>query len=310
MDKILLIDGLNAMWRASIGFAPKKTPAPPSPSGWVDNGLPSALTADEWTMVGDSLPPEPEPPADDYVLIFNFFRNLRPIIELFSPDKCFFVLEGHPQFRYDLFADYKANRLIKQASKSKEEMDKFLSGKDEIVRLMQLLPITTARAAKYEADDVIASLCHDMRNESLTVLSNDSDYIQLLQRGYANCRIYNPIKKTFMKAPLYPYVAWKCLAGDKSDSIPALVKPKKVEELTHNPALFQQFMSVEENRANFSLNRQLIEFRPVPLEEIDFHDGVRSFPTLREEFRRMRFESIINDRSWDKYINTFNCLKY
>ena len=301
MDKVLLIDAHNAMWRASISFAPKKEiVAPPSPE--EDDG---------WEMRGNPAPPAPEKKEVDesFIIIFNFFRNLRPIIELFSPDKCFFVLEGHPQFRYDLFSDYKANRLIKQAA-SKEKQEKFLQSKDEIVRILQHFPITVARAANYEADDVIASLCDNMRDEELTILSNDSDYIQLLQRGYSNCKIYNPIKKTFMEAPTYPYVAWKCLNGDKSDNIPALLKPKKAMDVVNSPELFQKFMDVEENRANFNVNRQLIEFRSVPMEEISLHEGTKNFYTVKEEFTKMEFQSIVNDKSWAKYKKTFDCLRY
>lgn len=301
MDKILLIDAHNAMWRASIGFSPKKKESPtPEPE---DDG---------WEMRGEAAPPQSENDLEEeqkYVLIFNFFRNLRPIIELFSPDKCFFVLEGHPQFRYDLFADYKANRIIKQASKQ-ETMDKFHISKNEIVRLMQYLPITTARATQYECDDVIATLCDDMSNEDITVLSNDSDYVQLLQRGYRSCQIYNPIKKVFMEAPPYPYVAWKCLNGDKSDNIPALLKPKKALEAATNPAVFKAFMDVEENRANFNINRQLIEFRSVPVEDIALQEGERNWLKLKTEFEKMKFESIINDKSWLKYTTTFNCIKF
>ncbi len=300
MDKVLLIDAHNAMWRASIGFSPKKVEAPPPPP--EDDG---------WEMRGEPAPPAPEKKEVDesFVLIFNFFRNLRPIIEQFSPDKCFFVLEGHPQFRYDLFADYKANRIIKQAA-SKEKLDKFLQSKDEIVRILQHFPITVARAANYEADDVIASLCDNMRDEELTILSNDSDYIQLLQRSYPHCQIYNPIKKTFMEAPPYPYVAWKCLNGDKSDNIPALLKPKKAMDTVTNPDLFKKFMDVEENRANFSVNRQLIEFRSVPMEEIMLVEGQRNFDAVKQEFARMEFQSIINDKSWAKFTKTFDCLRY
>lgn len=302
MDKVLLIDAHNAMWRASIGFGPKKETVP---SGPVDND-------DGWEMRGDPAPPpdlEKEKKTDEFVLIFNFFRNLRPIIELFAPDKCFFVLEGHPQFRYDLFSDYKANRIIKQAA-SQEKLSSFLKNKDEIVRILQHFPVTVARAANYEADDVIATLCDNMKDEELTILSNDSDYIQLLQRGYSNCRIYNPIKKTFMDAPAYPYVAWKCLNGDKSDNIPALLKPKKALDTVNSPELFKKFMEVEENRANFSINRQLIEFRSVPMEEITIHEGLRNFDIVKQEFTRMDFQSIINDKSWAKYIKTFDCLRY
>lgn len=275
MDKVLLIDGHNLMWRACVKF-----------------GVPPVEGVD-----------------DSIIFTFNFFRNLRPLIEDFAPEKCFFVLEGHPQFRYDLFADYKANRIIKQASKQ-DSNEKFLKAKDIIVPLLQHLPITICRATAYEADDVVATLCENMKDESLTILSNDSDYIQLLQRGYTSLQIYNPIKKTFMEAPPYPYVAWKCLNGDKSDNIPALLKPKKAIDTITNPDLFKKFMEVEENRANFTVNRQLIEFRAVPEEEIILKDGVRDFSGLRNHFIQMKFESIINDKSWEKYYKTFDCLKY
>jgi len=297
MDNVLLIDAHNAMWRASISFAPKvpREPAPPK---------------DDWEMYGGGEPVPPTKEVDEsFILIFNFFRNLRPIIEQIEPDKCFFVLEGHPQFRYDLFSDYKANRIIKEASRQ-EQQAKFVAASGEIVRLMQYLPITLARAANYEADDLVGTLCENMKEEDLTVLSNDSDYIQLLQRGYKHIDIYNPIKKVCMEAPSYPYVAWKCLNGDKSDNIPALLKPKKALAAVNDPELFKTFMSVEENRANFNVNRQLIEFRPVPEEEIVLHDGVRNFAALKEEFARMEFQSIVNDKSWKRYVDTFSCLKF
>lgn len=274
MDKILLIDGHNAMWRACVKF------------GAVQPDVP-----------------------DEVIFAFNFFRNLRPLIEDFGPEKCFFVLEGHPQFRYDLFSDYKANRIVKLAAKQ-ETNDRFLKAKDIIVPLMLHLPIATCRAANYEADDVIATLCENMREEDLTILSNDSDYIQLLQRGYKQIRIYNPIKKTFMEAPSYPYVAWKCLAGDKSDNIPKLLTPKKALDTVNNPELFKKFMEVEENRANFSVNRQLIEFRSVPEEEIIIKEGAKDFDLLKKAFSEMKFESIINDNSWKKFCSTFDSLKY
>ena len=293
MDRILLIDAHNAMWRACVKFPV----APPKPK------------LDE---AGNPIiePPKPEQP-DEIIFTFNFFRNLRPLIESFEPHKCFFVLEGHPQFRYDLYADYKANRIVKLASdKSKKTNETFHKTKHIIVPLMEHFPVTICKAANYEADDVIATLCDNMKDEDLTVVSNDSDYIQLLQRGYSNIRIYNPIKKADMEAPAYPYVAWKCLNGDKSDNIPALLKPKKAVDTVTNPELFKKFMEVEENRANFQINRQLIEFRSVPVEEISIKDGIKNFDLVKQEFAKMQFDSIINDKSWDKYVKTFDCLKF
>ena len=270
MDKILLIDGMNNIWRACVSFGPPKPHTLcEEVENWCDHlKLGGVKLADKhcqckspWDESDDRCY------GDKYSFVFNFFRNLRPLIEDFAPDKCFFVLEGHPQFRYDLFADYKANRIIKQASRQ-DANDKFTYAKDIIVNLMQHLPITMARAANYEADDTIAALCDNMKDEQITVLSNDSDFIQLLQRGYKNIRVYSPIKKTDMEAPPYPYVAWKCLNGDKSDNIPGLLKPKKALAAATTPELLKKFMEVEENRANFSINRQLIEFKSVPEDEI------------------------------------------
>jgi 5'-3' exonuclease len=295
VDKVLFIDAHNAMWRACVSFGP------PVAHMEVDSGkcqCKSPWNSEEQFCYGEK-----------YGYVYNFFRNLRPLIEQFSPDKCFFVLEGHPQFRYDLFGDYKANRIIKQASRQ-EANSKFLEAKDIIVSLIQHLPITMCRASNYEADDVIGALCDNMKEESLTVISNDSDYIQLLQRGYPDMSIYNPIKKVPMEAPDYPYVAWKCLNGDKSDNIPALLKPKKALDTITNVELFDKFMSIEENRANFQVNRQLIEFHVVPEEEIILQDGARNFAFLQQAFDQMKFVSITNEKSWDKYYQTFNCLKY
>jgi len=276
MDRILLIDGLNAIFRACIKFE-------------------SSTPLEE---VDDSI-----------VFTFNFFRNLRPLIEEFKPDKCFFVLEGHPQFRYDLFSNYKANRIIKRASKQAFN-EKVFRTKDIIVELLQYLPITICRAENYEADDVVSTLCENMKDESLTVISNDSDYIQLLQRNYRQIKVYNPIKKVNMESPSYPYVVWKCLNGDKSDNIPALLKPKKALDTVQSPNLFKAFLEVEENRANFNINRQLIEFKNVPEEEIIFFEGYANFPQLKSAFSDMKFVSLINDTFWPKFVSTFNCLKY
>jgi 5'-3' exonuclease len=295
MDKVLFIDGHNFIWRANITFGGSVKHVPTIEGKCLCK---APWNEEEQFCYGEK-----------YSVIYNFFRNLRPIIEQFSPDKCFFVLEGHPQFRYDLYGDYKANRLIKNASRQ-EDQTKFFRNKDIIVSLLPHLPITLARAADYEADDTIASLCDNLKTEDLSIISTDTDYIQLLQRGYPYIRIYNPIKKVDIEAPSYPYVAWKCLNGDTSDNIPALLKPKKALDTINDPELFKKFLETEENRANFNINRQLIEFRPIPEEQIQLQEGQRNFQFLHDAFAQMKFDSMVRPESWSKYIKTFNCIKY
>lgn len=297
MDKVLLIDGHNAIWRANVSFGP------PTPHRSKEDNLDQCDCGSPWDVEGQFCY------GQRYSVVYNFFRNLRPLIEEFGPDKCFFVLEGHPQFRYDLYADYKANRIIKKASRA-EAQDKVMEAMEVILLLLPHLPITVVRAAKYEADDVVATLCENLKTEDLTVISTDTDYIQLLQRNYTQIQIYNPIKKNYMEAPSYPYVAWKCLNGDKSDNIPGILKPKSALTTITDPVLFKKFLEVEENRANFNINRQLIEFHPVPTEEIEWQEGQRNFQFLYEAFKQMKFETIIKSQTWDRYVNTFNCLKY
>lgn len=276
MDKILIIDGHNFMWRANITFKPQTA--------------------------------TPDQPKEDFVLIYNFFRNLRALLEIFTPSKCFFVLEGHPQFRYDLFANYKANRLIKEGSKS-DSKERFNKGQPEIVRLLKHLPFTLARADQYEADDVVATLIDNMQEEDITVISNDSDYIQLLQKGYKNLKIYNPFTKANMSSPEYHYLAWKSLSGDTADNIEGLVGKAKATTLISNPTKLNDFLSKEENRANFNINRQLIELRMVPLEEIIIEEGQTNFETLQLEFDKMEFKTILKEPYWTNFKSTFSCIK-
>jgi 5'-3' exonuclease len=307
MDKILFIDAHNQMHRACISFGGSK----------IHENCLSCInekhTKEKHCICGAAWNTEETYCyGDKYLYVYNFFRNLRPLIEDFSPDKAYFVLEGRPQFRYDLYSDYKANRIIKQASVDKQaSRDKFQAAKEIIVDLMHLLPITLCRAANYEADDLVATLCENMRDEELTILSNDNDYKQLLQKGYNNLRIYNPIKKEFMENVDYPFLPHKCLVGDKSDNIKRLVSDKKALEILNDPKKFSDFLDIEENRANFAINKKLIEFAEVPLDEIIITTGQTNFTKLKEIFVSMKFNSFFeSEKTWEKYINTFSCIKY
>jgi len=277
MDKILIFDAMNAMHRARFPF---------------NDG--------------------------DYTVVFNFCRNMRPLIELFSPHKIFFVFEGHPKFRHDIYAEYKANRIVKTASENMTEAEKikqsemtdFYRQAQIVISLLKFFPVALAKANDYEADDTIATICEDLKDEDITIISSDTDFIQLLQKGYNNIKLYNPIRKEFLSAPDYPYVVWKSLAGDKTDNIPKILTEAKAIKMCSDPAKLNQFLSVEENRALFSINKKLIEFASVPREELIIDNGVSDFDKVKEDFTFMEFNSIINDKSWLKYINTFNCVKF
>lgn len=271
MDKILLIDGMNFMYRANVVFPNQKKD--------VNSGT---------------------------VMIYNFFRNLKALTEQFSPSKIFVVLEGHPEFRYKLFSKYKSTRLEKYANPiNKEKRNLFFHNQDIIVSLLKHLPITVARAEKYECDDTIATLAENLKNEDVIIISSDTDFIQLLQKKYKSLQIYNPIKKNYVENPEYHYLAWKCLNGDKTDDIPRLVSEKKALEYVKNPPTLNEFLLVEENKANFNLNKELIELRIVPDEELIFIEGNTNYDILEQEFKKMEFNSMFKNNYFDRFIEVF-----
>lgn len=245
----------------------------------------------------------------EYVLVYHFFKNLRATVEQFKPKKVFIALEGHPKHRLALYSEYKANRLIKTAKAIKKKQDIHKSA-DVIRNLLRYLPVTLLSHPNFEADDVIGTWCENLKDENVIIISNDSDYLQLLQKGYTSCSIFNPFTKSFMENPPYPYIAWKSLNGDESDNIPSLVTPKKVLDYLLNPSKLDEFLSVEENRANFNINRQLIEFISIPEDELIVSEGDSDFDSLKNSFEMMEFKSLINDNAWEKFVSTFDCIAY
>lgn len=304
MDKILFVDFMNAMWRSSIIFGEKKTHT------FCDYCDEDILHSDigthcvECKVKWDDIENKCSKDNSVNIITFNFFRNLRPIVEKFLPNKIFFVLEGRPKHRYALYSQYKGNR-VKFGSKQKDAQD-IKEASSKVLSILDYFPVTMVKSDDYECDDVISTLVDSMSTEELIVVSNDSDYIQLLQKGYNHIKIYNHMKKDYMVAPDYHYVAWKSLNGDKSDNIPGLVTPKKALDLVKSPDLLKKFLSIEENRANFIVNKQLIEFADVPQESFIVKEGFKNFEEVEKVFKELEFNSIL--KNFDVYKSTFDCV--
>jgi len=245
----------------------------------------------------------------EYGIVFCFFRSLRKLVEKFAPSKIFFCKEGSNNFRYGLYKDYKANRLIKLASKTKEETDSFNRQRDIIFDLIKYLPITQVYNNDHEADDIIFSLCDNLKDEECIIVSNDSDLQQLLQKSYKNIKIYNPFKKIYVEAPKYFVLIFKSLAGDKSDNIPSIVGKKKAEILANDPDKLKLFFEQnEEARIQFNDNLELIRLRLIQPNDLVFIDHQVNYMMLKNEFQNMKFDSIIRSDVWPKFVDTFSSI--
>lgn len=267
--RILYFDGMNAMWRANIKFGASKNDK-----------------------------------DDSYAMTYNFIRNMKATVEQFKPDKIYFVLEGKPEFRYNLLSSYKANRIVKTAAQQ-EVRDLFRENKYKIYELLEFLPMTVISHADYECDDVINTLVKKHKEHENIVISNDSDYIQLLQVNGLNVQIYNPFSKKFMEAPPYDYVQFKALKGDSSDNIPGIMGPKKAEK-TLAKENFVDELSLEDI-AIYQRNMVLISFVTIKsdnmTEENKWKVKENQFnqDSLMKKFSELEFNSLMEQKYFDKF---------
>jgi DNA polymerase-1 len=240
--------------------------------------------------------------------VFTFFRSLRPLIEALSPDKVYLVLEGVPVHRQVLDAEYKANRKIEEGTKKHEEMLEFRRQKRIIIDLLRHYPITLAKHPELECDDAIASLAAAHPDDDVTVVSTDTDFIQLLDRQ--NVRLYNPVRKEYVTPAQYDYLAWKALRGDKTDNVPSVagVTDKAAEKLIADPVKLEKFLAEGSNRADYTRNLELIGFKYVSVDDINYAVGTPNWPELRTALSDLKFFSMTNDKAWKNYIATFEAI--
>jgi len=247
----------------------------------------------------------------DYPIIYNFFRQLRPLVEKFNPDKVYFVLEGNPKFRAQLSEGaYKSNR--------KSAGDEFHRQKAAIINMVgELFPFETVKHPELECDDTIATLAcdHGRQGHKVTIVSSDSDFIQLLNIKEYNIEIYNPVKKKIIVAPDYDYVTWKALRGDATDNIPGIpgIGDKTATKLVSDPKKMKALLENKEKREIFERNINLIRLVDFSNDysKLERKTGTGDFELVYSAFEDLGFESFLKEKTWNKFVQTFgglNCI--
>ncbi len=254
--------------------------------------------------------------AGEFSVVYNVFRQLRAQVELHSPSRVIFTMEGHPKKRLQLLPEYKANRVIdvsteEGAQKHASKQDFFRQAGVALELLQSFFPVSVMQHPDHEADDLIYNVIKNAATSSeFTVASSDTDFIQLLQR-FANVRLYNPITKAYVQAPDYDYVFWKALRGDGSDNVPALpgVDDARAAALMDDPDSLREVL--REHGATFSRNVDLIRFIDFSDEEllqVRSSSPTRDWDAVNGAFEAMLFNSILKRPYWDKFQATFDTL--
>lgn len=253
--------------------------------------------------------------AGDHAVVYNFFRQFKALVDEFKPTRVYMVLEGKPVHRHDSMAEYKANRIVQPDDPKYAEMQKFYAQKTTILELLNgYFPVSVVRHPTSEADDTIANLVkRSSPTVPWTLVSSDTDFIQLLQ-SHKNLRIWNPVRKEFVVAPTeYDYVIWKSLRGDASDNIPGVpgVGDKTAAKIASDPDKLAEYIRRPDVEPIFTRNYSLIRF--MEWSDADMDNMTCSTPShdwnsVKDSFTTMGFNSVVKDGSWQKFIKSFDNL--
>ena len=237
----------------------------------------------------------------EFQVVYNFFNLFNAAISDFSPKKVVFVLDGKPARRLAIDPEYKANR--KQVDLTEEEAaywESFGRQKKIISEMIEDLPVLKIYNPNEEADDVIYNYCRTNPNEDITVISNDSDYIQIVNKC-KNTKVFNPLRRTYFEPTEYDYVAWKSMVGDSSDNIKGVKRVGKVTatKILKNGMLSERLKD-ESFRSQYTKAYSLISmFEDGVLENSIFTEGSYDRDSLEKRFEDFNFKSFSDGKLLD-----------
>lgn len=260
----------------------------------------------------------------EYSIVFNFFRSLKALTVQMKPDMIIFVREGTPQARLEMSQEYKGNRKIKEDDPEYDTKVAakllFMNQAKMIYSLLEFFPCHVVKHPNHEADDIIGLLAKSTKEpDECVIVSNDSDFIQLLSADNPVIQIYNPMKKAFVDPPTdYDYLVFKSMKGDSSDNIKGIpgvgaVKAEKLARICKES--YDQFIEQVDKISPDALSifeRNFDMIRLPNVDEIDqtaltIQKGTQGWDTLKSQFETMNFQSIL--REWSMWYRPFLSLQ-
>jgi 5'-3' exonuclease len=184
--------------------------------------------SDDWSKVGYAL----------HVTL----ASINKVVRQFEADHVVFALEGR-SWRKDFYTPYKANRAVARAALSEKEQEEdklFWETYDNFTKYLQdKTNCSVIRHPEAEADDIIARWIALHPQDHHTIISSDTDFVQLLAdnvnqyngitdelhtiKGIFNSKGKEVIDKKTSLPKTIPDPKWllfeKCMRGDSSDNV-------------------------------------------------------------------------------------------
>jgi len=229
---------------------------------------------------------------------YGIFRNLLDLTDLYSTKNVVFAFDRGHECRRKIYQGYKGDRKVR----TEEQKEAHSAVARQLYRMRtRYLPAMGFRNLfwqdDYEADDIMASVCHNLRKgDEAVVVSTDEDMYQLLA---PHVIIWNPKKKkpvteeSFSEPRGIGPSQWplvKAIAGCISDDVPGV---KGVGEITaikyitgNLKSTTKAFQSIIESNNRIERNLRLVTL-PFP--------NTKKFELVEDEVTVKKWDAVVVD---------------
>lgn len=208
-----------------------------------------------------------------------YLNSLISVANKFNDGKIIVAFDNK-SWRKLIYPEYKAGRE-KGRDDSPIDFEEFFEFFNKFEQeLSANLPLVTIQLKLAEADDIIAALAKNWEKdkfrypgEEMIVVSSDKD-LQQVKRFNPEIRVYDPIKKQFMKEGITKEQAdhdflLKVMLGDGSDNIPGIergVGPARAAKILALPKheRHKWFRDNPERILRWDKNVKLMSFKQIP----------------------------------------------
>lgn len=237
--------------------------------------------------------PELEHDSVPTTVVFNMLQDLMAWRDLFSSRRVIFCFDAGKNKRYDLYPEYKGNRVFTEEEKEKRVK---LYEQLERLRMEDLFRLgfrNVLWADGFEADDVIATVCmHSIpKGDHGVIIASDGDLYQLLS---SRISMFDPTRKKvkdvtwFAKTyGIFPsqWADVKAIAGCPTDNvkgIPGVGEKSAIAYLTEtmNPK-HKRYQAIADNVA---LWKEMLKLVKLPF------DGTPKFELQEDKVSEKRWE--------------------
>jgi DNA polymerase I len=193
--------------------------------------------------------------------VFGFCRTIKRMINEFNPKAISLVWDSKGEtFRNEIYPQYKATRQPPPSD--------LMGQKARVIEFADIINLQQTAKVGYEADDLIASLAAENKNNQVVVVTPDKDLHQLVDDRVI---VFDPIKRILIDQEVFvenknfqpkELLLYHALLGDASDNIPGVrgIGKKTAQYLTENfktlDNLYENLDQVEKDRIRNLLKDQ------------------------------------------------------